>query len=208
MLTDRGLPPETIALPVLAAGGFGASVDAYAWELDLDRQQMRLWFLSLLGPQQALKALWARLIKGEVATLSFEALGRARFCALASEGARGWRRFGASLPSAGGYHLVLLPTAARFLADRTDFLLLPRSPLEAPVLHWRFLNHRADVPLHASWANWLWERAERTGEAVVLESAGVLAYRCQPNLSALRAAVSAAVRRGLLAVPDHEQSHA
>jgi hypothetical protein len=208
MLTDGGASPETAALPVLSAGGFGASADAYAWERDSDRQQMRLWFLSLLGPQQALKALWARLIKGDVATLSFEALGRARFCALASDGARGWSRFGASLPSAGGYHLVLLPAAARYLADRTDFLLLPRSPLEAPVLHWRFLNRRADVPLHASWANWLWERAERSGEAVVLESAGVLAYRCQPNLTALSAAVSAAVRRELLAVPDHEQSHA
>ena len=72
---------DVAALPVLQAGGFSASVDAYAWELDPDHasQRMRLWFLSLLGPQQSLKAIWARLLRGEVATLSQEALGSALF---------------------------------------------------------------------------------------------------------------------------------
>jgi|ERR687886_521817 hypothetical protein len=76
---------DAAALPVLQAGGFSASVDAYAWELDPDHasQRMRLWFLSLLGPQQSLKAIWARLLRGEVATLSQEALGSALFCVLA-----------------------------------------------------------------------------------------------------------------------------
>src|SRR4051812_39069657 len=89
---------ESLALPVLQAGGFGASVDAFAWEPDSDGNPLRMrpWIISLLGSQQAVKALWALLIKGETASLSFEA-GSARFCALAPEGARGWRFFRASL---------------------------------------------------------------------------------------------------------------
>ncbi|MBI4499076.1 MAG: hypothetical protein HY689_14395 [Chloroflexi bacterium] len=49
-MTDRN------SLPVLDAGGFSASVDAFAWEPDPDptARRMRLWFLSLLGPQQSL----------------------------------------------------------------------------------------------------------------------------------------------------------
>jgi hypothetical protein len=66
-------PPAAPApLPTLHAAGFGASVDAYAWEPDPDPDagRMRLWFVSLLGSQEAVKALWARLVKGETATLS------------------------------------------------------------------------------------------------------------------------------------------
>ncbi len=99
-------------LPVLHAGGFSASVDAFAWEPDPAARRMQIWFLSLLGPKEAVKALWARLIKGEVATISFEQFGKARFCALAPEGPRAWRFFTASLRSAAGYHGVLVPEAA------------------------------------------------------------------------------------------------
>jgi hypothetical protein len=199
-------PNRPDELPTLTAGGFGAAVDAYAWEPhpDAERREMRLWFLSLLGAQQALKALWARLLKGELATLRVEALGHAQFCGLAPEGARGWRRFTAGLPAAGGHQLVLLPAAACFQANRPDFLLLARSEDDLPGLHWRFLNRRADLPIHPTWAVWLWERAVRTEEAIPLQGAGVRGYRCQPDLPALEAAVSTAVRRRILTVegPD------
>lgn len=191
---------ESNALPVLQAGGFTATVDAFAWEPDPDpaARRMWLWFLSLLGPQQALKALWARLVKGELATLSREALGQVHFCALAPEGPRAWRSFTASLPAAGGHQLALLPEAARHTAARDDFLLLPRTPEEAPLLHFRFLDRRVDLPLHAGWRTWLWERALRAGEAVALEAEGIAAYRCSPDPDALVADVSAAVRAGVL----------
>lgn len=82
--------PESAPLPVLQAGGFNASVDALAWEPDPDPAQhrMRLWFLSLLGAREAVRALWARLVKGETALVSAEALGGTQFCALAPEGPR------------------------------------------------------------------------------------------------------------------------
>ena len=169
---------ESRALPILQAGGFSASVDAFAWERDPDpaARLMRLWFVSLLGPQQAVKALWARLVKGEPATLSFEALGTARFCALAPERPRGWRFFTASLPTAAGYQGVLVPEMALYPTERTDFLLLPRRAEDAAGLHYRFANRRLDLPLHASWADWLWQRALRVGEAIPLESQGLTSF--------------------------------
>ena len=193
-------------LPVLQAGGFSASVDAYAWELDpgQEARRMRLWFLSLLGSQQAVRALWARLIKGEVAILSTEILGTARFCALAPEGPQGWRFFTASLPAAAGFQGVLVPRIAFFTHDHVDFLLLPRQPEEAALLHCRFLNRRLDLPLHPTWANWLWQRALRTEEAVALEAMSILAYRCHPNVAALAADLTEAVRREVLDVLDAE----
>jgi hypothetical protein len=194
---------DTPPRPILDAGGFAGNVDAYSWEPEPDpaARRMRLWFVSLLGPQQALKALWARLLKGELATLS-RGLGDVRFCALAPEGPRGWRAFTASLPAADGHQLVLLPEAARCAAARDDFLLLPRSPAEAARLHFRFLDRRVDLPLHATWDAWLWERALRTGEATPLEADGIGAYRCVPNPEALAADVSAAVRGGRLRIVD------
>jgi hypothetical protein len=189
---------EPKALPILQAGGFSASVDAYALQADPDpsARSMRLWFLSLLGPQESVKALWARLVKGEMATLSFEEFGASRFCALAPEGPRAWRFYTANLRAAAAYHAMLVPEAALYARDRPDFLLLVRGPDEAPMLHYRFLNRRLDLPLHSDWASWLWDRALSTGEAIPLESTGLIAYRCAPNPEALAAALTSAVRRG------------
>ncbi len=195
---------DSASLPVLQADGFGASVDAFAWEPDPDpgARRMHLWFLSLLGPQQALKALWARLVRGEPATLSREALGQVHFCSLAPEGPRAWRSFTASLPAAAGYQLVLLPERARHGAAGDGFLLLPRSAEEAPRLHFRFLDRRVDLPLYAGWDAWLWARALRSGEAVALEAEGIRAYRCAPDADALAVELSAAVKDGTIRVPD------
>lgn len=192
-------------LPVLQAGRFSASVDAYAWEADTAQdRRMRLWFLSLLGSQQAVRALWARLIKGEIATLSTEILGTARFCALAPEGPQGWRFFTASLPAAAGFQGVLIPRIACYTHDHLDFLLLPRQPQDAALLHYRFLNRRLDLPLHPIWADWLWQRALRVGEVIPLEALGLLAYRCHPNVEALGVDLSASVAGGTLSLANAE----
>ena len=50
-------------LTVLHAAGFTATVDAYALEPDPDplARRMRLWFVSLLGPQQTVRRALPRL---------------------------------------------------------------------------------------------------------------------------------------------------
>ena len=189
-------------LPTLQIAGFSAAVDACAWEVEPDpaARRMRVWFLSLLGPQEAVKAVWARLIKGETATMALEQLGTARFCALASEGPRQWRFLTASLRTVAGHHGVLVPEAARYTAERSDFLLLPRSIDDAAVLHYRFLNRRLDLPLRSGWASWLWERGVQSGEIHPLESWGVRAFRCVPDAEALARELGEALRAQTLPI--------
>jgi hypothetical protein len=208
-----GLRPDTTgeptSLPTLEAAGFSAAVDALAWEPDPDpaAHRMRLWLVSLLGTQEAVKALWARLVRGETATVRWETTGFARFCALAPEGPRRWRFYTAGLPASAGYQGVLVPEAALYEADRSDFLLVVppdaggHNESNLASMHYRFLNRRTDVPLHEGWAAWLWTRGVAQGEVVALETAGIRAYRCAANALALSADVTAAIRRGELTIP-------
>ena len=73
-------------------------------------------------------------------------------------------------------------------------------------MHHRFLDKRSPLPLHRSWADWLWRRALAREEAVPLQSAGVVAYRCDPDAEALRDDLSVAVASGLLTLPREEPS--
>ena len=43
----------------ISAGGYSATADAFARDPDTGG----LWFLSMVGPQTALKAIWASLLK-------------------------------------------------------------------------------------------------------------------------------------------------
>ncbi|HXH23569.1 MAG TPA: hypothetical protein VNN10_16250 [Dehalococcoidia bacterium] len=185
-------------LLAIRAAGFTATVDACA------QDGGQLWFLSLLGSQQAVRVLWARLVKGETAYLSADELTGGSPCWLAREAWGTWRFYGGRLPSGAAYHGMLVPDTAAYLCDRQDFLLLARTEEEAPALHYRFLNRRVELPLHPSWAAWLWERGLATNEVEALESLGVYAYRCRPNPLALQRDIGEAVRRHALLVPADE----
>jgi hypothetical protein len=179
--------------------GFSATVDAFA----LDGEQ--LWFISMLGSQQSVRALWARLVKGESAYLSEGDLNGGSPCWLAREAWGTWRFHGARLPSSAAYHGMLVPDLASYTCERPDFLLLARTEDEAPMLHYRFLNRRVNLPLHPSWAEWLWERGFASGEAEVLRAAGIFAYRCRPDALRLEEGTGKAVKRGLLTVSADEE---
>ena len=182
-------------LLIIRIAGFTATVDACA------RDDGQVWFLSLLGNQQSVRAIWARLVKGETAYLSEDEVGGGSPCWLAAEAWGTWRFYSARLPSGAAYHGLLVPELAAYACDRRDFLLLARTEHEAPPLHYRFLNRRLDLPLHPSWAAWLWERGLNEGEIEALESVGVHAYRCRSDPSVLQEDISQAVRRRALPVP-------
>ena len=93
---------------------------------------------------------------------------------------------------------------AEYGFERDSFLLLAQSEEDAPALHHRFLDRRSALPLHGSWAGWLWERGLAEGEVLALQSAGIRAYRCAPNAGDLRKDLSAAVAAGTLALPGEE----
>ena len=55
--------------------------------------------------------------------------------------------------------------------------------------------------MHPSWADWLWRRGLQKEETTQLQSAGVVAYRCNPNPESLKEDLSEAVASGTLTLP-------
>ena len=90
--------------------------------------------------------------------------------------------------------------------DRHEWYTFPRTPDEAPLLFYRFLDKRIAVPLHPSWMDWLWAVALKKEWAKPLKTFGapgrfVAGYKCFVGHSAqIEAEVAEGVRQGILKV--------
>ena len=195
----------------ISAAGFSATVDAFA----RDPESQGLWFLSMVGSQTALKAIWAALLKQppEPAHLAKGADGTAlsggyRRCTIPQATVGTWTTKIARLPVNGGFHALVFTKLAQYGFESDSFLLLAGDDANAPTLHHRFLDRRSPLPLHRSWADWLWYRGIATGEIVPLESAGIAAYRCHPDGERLRADLSEAVASGAVRLNGDDPSPA
>ena len=141
----------------MSAAGFSATADAFARDPDSGD----LWFLSMVGSQTALKAIWASLLKQppEVAHLikgadGAELSGGYLRCIHTLPAPLGtWTTKIARLPVTGGWHAMVYTRLAEYRFERDDFLLIARSEDEAPALHHRFLDRRSPLPLHSTWAS-------------------------------------------------------
>ena len=205
MLATHTIDPDE--LYTISAGGFSATADAFARDEDAET----LWFVSMVGSQTALKAIWASLLKQppDVAHLIRGADGMAlqggyQKCSIPHETLGTWTTKIARLPVSGGWHALVYTKQAEFGFEKDSFLLLAQSAEEAPALHHRFLDKRSPLPLHGSWAGWLWERGLSEGEIVPLQSVGVFAYRCSPKADKLREDLSGAVASGRLTLPREQ----
>ena len=208
LAADAAINPDD--LYTVSAGGFSATADAFARDPDSEG----LWFLSMVGAQSALKAIWAALLKRppESAHLLAGADGLAlsggfHRCEVPHETIGTWTTKIARLPVSGGYHGMVYTRLAEYAFERDAFLLLAPGEAEAPALHHRFLDRRSPLPLHRSWAQWLWERGLASGEVSRLQSAGVAAWRCTPDAEALRDDLAAAVAAGTLTLPRETASN-
>ena len=194
-------------LYTISAGGYSATADAFARDLDTGG----LWFLSMVGPQTALKAIWASLLKQPPDTAylikgveGMALSGGYQQCQVPYHTVGTWTTRIARLPVSRGWHALVYTRLAEFSFERGDFLLLAQDQADAPGLHHRFLDRRSPLPLHRSWRDWLWWRGLDTGEIVPLESAGLLAYTCNPKGEELKADLSAAVAAGTLTLNEPE----
>ncbi len=192
-------------LHTISAAGFSATVDAFARD-DRDRT---IWFLSMVGSQTALKAIWAALLKQppEAAHLIRGADGTAlsggyQRCTIPPQTVGTWTTKIIRLPVSGGYHAMVYTKWAEFSHESDSFLLLAGDEQDAPTLHHRFLDRRSLLPLHRSWAGWLWDRGIATGEITLLQSAGIAAYLCRPDGERLRNDLSEAVASGTLTLTE------
>ena len=209
MLQTQVIDPEDLF--TISAGGFNATADAFA----RDENTEGLWFVSMVGSQTALKAIWASLLKQppDTAHLIRGADGMAlhggyQRCIIPYETIGTWTTTIARLPATGGWHALVYTKTAEFAYEKDSFLLLAQSVEEAPALHHRFLDKRSPLPLHDSWAGWLWERGIEEGEIVPLQSVGGSAYRCSPKAKKLREDLSYAVMSGRLTLPREETAAA
>ncbi len=196
---DAAIHPHD--LHTVTAGGFSATADAFARDPDTEG----LWFLSMVGAQSALKAIWAALLKRPPETAHLLAgrdgtalSGGFHRCEVPNETLGTWTTKIARLPMSGGWHALVYTRMAEYAYERDAFLLLAPGEEEGPALHHRFLDRRSPLPLHRSWAGWLWRRGLARGEIAPLQSAGIHAWRCQPDAEALREDLSVAVGSGLL----------
>ncbi|MYD73900.1 MAG: hypothetical protein F4Y11_06580 [Chloroflexi bacterium] len=85
--------------------------------------------------------------------------------------------------------------------ERDAFLLLTPDASDAPVLHLRFLNQRTELPIHRSWAGWLWQQGLESDAIRPLKSEGLHAWYCHHNPQQLESELSAAVKYGALGLP-------
>ena len=204
-MTPNEDAPDPDGLFTISAGGFSATADAFA----RDPKAETLWFLSMVGSQTAVKAIWGSLLKQppspahiiqgtEVLSGSYEK------CMVPYETRGTWTTKLTRLPVSGGWHAMAYTKWAEYAYDQENFLLLAPSEGDAPELHYRFLDKRSPLPLHPAWAGWLWDRGLAEKEIAPLQSHGVHAYRCSPRFKRLRESLSEAVGSRTLTVPDEE----
>ena len=203
--------PDTQDLYTISANGFSATADAFARDPDAEG----LWFLSMVGSQSALKAIWAALLKRPPDTAHLLAgtdglalSGGFHRCAIPHETIGTWTTKIARLPVSGGWHALVYTRLAEYAFERDAFLLLAPGEEQAPALHHRFLDRRSPLPLHRAWAEWLWRRGLAKGEIAPLQSAGIHAYRCRPDAEALREDLSVAVAAGTLTLAPERTAQA
>ncbi len=208
LAADAAINPDD--LYTVSAGGFSATADAFARDPDSGG----LWFLSMVGSQTALKAIWAALLKRPpesahllAGTDGLALSGGFHRCEVPGETVGTWTTKIARLPVSGGYHALVYTRMAEYAFERDAFLLLAPGEAEGPALHHRFLDRRSPLPLHRSWAEWLWRRGLAKGEISPLQSAGVHAWRCTPDAEVLREDLSVAVGSGLLTLPRERSTN-
>ena len=195
----QGLDPDD--LYTVSAGGFSATADAFARDPD-DKE---LWFLSMVGSQTALKAIWASLLKQppEPAHLirgvdGGELTGDYLRCSVPYRTIGTWTTKIARLPTTGAGTPWSTPGWRSSPSSGRTSSCWPAPRRRLPALHHRFLDRRSPLPLHDSWAGWLWRRGLRNGEIKPLQASGISAWVCSPDAEKLRADLSDAVALGTL----------
>ena len=166
-----------------------------------------LRFLSIGGPTEAVQAVIAGALQGERITLfrkteSADPLERHRahsgWLAPPRSGGRSLTR---RLPC-GQSHGLYYPDASPETTRDTFSLILPAEERpEAPAALLRLLDRRTTLPLHPSWAAWLWDHLEAEDALTPLHGEGPwIGWDLRLDPKALTAGVTQAIKQRRLAV--------
>lgn len=157
-------------VPTIKVKGFRCFLEEAVYSSD---KEGYAHLLSLVGSREAVKAVWARLMKGEAAY--FED-GEA-FRAVRINAVDGGKLLTERLPS-GAFHGLLLSKA--LLAGE---VLLCEQETDLPARFYRLLCDRLRLPLHKDWSDWLWEHA--TAEQIVVKLSSKRLHAFEVHLAAL-----------------------
>ena len=190
----------------VSAGGFSATADAIAF----NERTEEIYFVSLIGPQTAVKAIWAALLDRNpkpvhIHRQSDEDGENVRYTRLAipSDTIGTWTHKISKLPVSRAYHAMVYTRLAEYGGDRNKFVILSASHEEnLAQLHLRFLDQRSNLPIHRSWGDWLWDRGRNLDEIVPLHGHNIRAYACEFDEDRLAIDISDAIREGRLQVTD------
>lgn len=179
-------------VPIIKIKGFRCSVEEAVFS---NRKDGFAHVLSLVGSREAVKAVWARLMKGEAAYLDMGQQVRAA----RMNTAEGGKLLTERLPS-GAFHGLLLSTALL-----QGELVLCKREEELPAHFYTVLTRKLRLPLHRDWRDWLWEHALSTGMVEQMASQRLHAF--EVNLSVCN--LEAKVRQALLAgeMPEIRVNH-
>ena len=169
-------------VPIIKIKGFCCSVEEAVFS---NRKDGFAHVLSLVGSREAVKAVWARLMKGEAAYLDMGQQVRAA----RMNTAEGGKLLTERLPS-GSFHGLLLSNALL----RGELVLCEKEE-ELPAQFYTVLTRMLRLPLHSDWQGWLWEHALGSGMVEQMASQRLHAY--EVNLSVCN--LETEVRQALLA---------
>ena len=199
----------------VSAGGFNAFSDAMLYDQDAHH----VWFLSMLGALTSVRAIWASIVKNPPDTLyvlpereNEEERNDYIRLQVPSFTIGTWTSKVARLNVSGGWHLMAYTRLAEYgseLAERKDFLLTSFKNSEEEIVrnHYRFLDRKIELPVHESWADWLWKRGLAEDEIRPLTGHNMAGYYCLIEEDSLREDICKGVRQGELQI-NEENAHA
>lgn len=172
-------------VPTLKVKGFSCSVDEAVFS---NRRDGYAQLISLVGSREAVKAIWARLMKGEAAYLYTGSETRA----VRMNTSDGARLLTERLPSGAFHGLLLSKSVLR------GELVVCQHEQDLPTRFFHLLTQQLHLPLHDTWKDWLWTYA-LSGEVVdQLHSQRLYAYEVSLKLDDFERAVRLALLAGEL----------
>ena len=185
----------------VSGGGFSATCDAYAMMPGDELDRGEIWFLSMVGSQTALKAVWGCLLNLPphpiFLTPGVEGLaldGEYYRCSVPRAIESRWSAKLSKLPNGMGYHAMVFSKLAEYANDSEPFLLLSDREDGEEEQHHRFLDRRVTTPTHPGWAHWLWRRGLENDEIRPLRCQGIRGWLCLPNVTRLERDIGEAIR--------------
>ena len=178
-------------------------IQAYCSDLIVDSSDSEtVYFMSVAGYQATVKGIIANLLDNY--GISVEVDGNSHYLTRANFGYKAQVK---KLPS-GLVHGVLFPKLALPKSEeegQDTFFILADNRDEVLTLFFRHLDEKTEIPLHPSWAEWLWKAFEQQ-EGWLLEAQTIVGsfegYLFEFNHEELYDLVSEAIRKRFPEVID------